>query len=53
MKTITIYRRDFKNHADDGESLFDIVLEQLSIPKDKWENIEEVDLTVSDFDVSD
>ena len=52
MNTITLYRRDFRPHADDGESMFNDVLRDLGldkVPGTTIEDIEEIELTVDSF----
>lgn len=47
---IYLYRRDFKNLSD-GESTFDCILFDLKIPKEKWEDIEEIEIKVEKFEI--
>ena len=49
---ITIYRSDYRDHADDGESLFIGVLESLNIDPSKWDDIDEVTLDVDSFKIN-
>lgn len=49
---ITLYARDFQDVMDgSGDSHFDGVLGQLKIPREQWEEIEEITLTVDSFEV--
>jgi len=50
--TVTLYRRDFRTNPDDQSSFFDDVLDTLKIPKDDQWEIEEVELVVESFGVS-
>jgi hypothetical protein len=52
MKKVTLYARDFKNVMDgSGDSHFDGVLAQLGIRDNGEEPIEEITLTVEDFEI--
>jgi len=51
MKTITLYRSDYREHSDDGSSLFETVLSSLNIPKEKWDSIDEIDIEIESFQV--
>ncbi len=51
MKTVEIYRRDFKDTQDgSGESLFNWILHQLGIPENKRNDIDEISLKVTDWE---
>ena len=47
MKTIMIYRRDFKETAE--ANFFEDILEELGIPPEKWDDIYEIEISVSDY----
>ena len=52
MQYITLYRRDFVNHSDDGESMFNEVLRDLkldSVPGSDINNIDEIQITVDSY----
>ena len=48
MRTITLERRYFVKNSGGDE--FDWILEQLSIPNSEWEDIEQVHITVDEFE---
>ncbi len=50
MKTVELYRRDFKDTAEGDESLFNWVLHQLDIPEKKHNDIDEISLKVTDWE---
>ena len=52
MKGITLYRRDFVNHSDNGESMFNDVLSSLKISADDWDDIDEIDIFVDSFKIA-
>ena len=47
MKTVTIYRRDFKESAE--ANLFEDMLNALRIPADQWDSINKVEIKVDSF----
>jgi len=47
---VGIYRIDFKVD-DEGNNYFDFLLEQLAIPVEQQKNIEEIELTVTKYEV--
>lgn len=48
MKDLTIHRYDFRKSQDHpNESLFETILDQLGIPKEDWDSIDEV--TIKDI----
>lgn len=52
MKTITFYRNDFKEPT--GEcNFFEDLLFDLGIPKEIWNRIQSVELTISGFSTND
>ena len=52
MKKVTLYASDFRDVMDgSGDSHFDSVLFDLGIPEEDREAIEEVTLTVEDFEI--
>ena len=52
-QTITVWRSDFRDAQTPGEpSMFEGILQQLNIPKTAWDNIEEVTLTITEFETS-
>ncbi len=50
MKTVDLYRRDFKD-VNPGESFFEDILISLSIPKSEWDSIDKVCLNVESFEI--
>ena len=52
---VTIPRSDFRDVQDGPEitSLFRCLLQELKIPMDKWDDIDEVELEVIDFSATD
>lgn len=48
MKTITVYRDDFKTLSD-GSSAFEYILSSLGVAKAVWEDIDHVELSVEDW----
>lgn len=52
MQKLNLFRSDFGKHEDrPDESLFESVLAQLGIPKEKWDDIDEVAIEVFHFKV--
>ncbi|MHA2039879.1 MAG: hypothetical protein ACW98X_25980 [Promethearchaeota archaeon] len=50
-KSVELYRRDFKDAQDWGaESLFNYILHQLGIPENKQNDIDEISLSVVDWE---
>ena len=52
MKSFTLYRRDFKDHADDGESMFNVVLRDMGFTDD-IDEIDTCEVCVADFNSPD
>lgn len=51
MIKITLYRSDFRTAQDGSEdSMFEVVLHQLGIPKNQFDDIDDIELTVEEFD---
>jgi len=51
MKSISLYGSDFRNNADNGESLFNLVLEKLEIDPSKWDDITSITFDVDETKV--
>jgi hypothetical protein len=47
MKTITIYRDDFKKSAE--ADFFEDLLSSLDIPKNIWDDVDHVELSVENW----
>ena len=47
MKTITLYRSDFKKSAE--ANFFDDLLQQLNVNPSEWDDINEVELNIEFF----
>jgi hypothetical protein len=44
MKTITLYSTSFRNYSE-----WEYVLSELGVPKEEWEDIDQVELDIEDF----
>lgn len=54
MKKIIISKRHFKDRSDYNSSRFDFLLDDLGIPNapnDQWDEIEEIELMVTEFKI--
>jgi len=52
MASITIYQSDFRKSQDyPHESLFECILRDLKIPEKEWNDIESIEVEISDFEI--
>ena len=50
MKQITLYRNDFKVKAESKYNiLFEQILNDLGIPQNKWDDVDEIELDIEEF----